>query len=453
MVNKDVKFKRWFVETASQEGQPVKRNVRIDVPQECVVISRVLRGYYSPNVQVYVVGGAVRDSLLGKTPKDFDLTTDLSEEEIIAALRSPLGQRNNIRVNEKESVDTFGVVFVTVGNTPVIEVAPFRRDIGGTGRRPDAVERGNIYDDAMRRDFTINNLYYDFDKGEVLDFNPGGQGLQDIQNGVVRPVGDPFERFTEDKLRILRLMRFFARFNPGDIAQFLDQRTLSAIEHFKDLKAWGITPERIMTEFTSGIKQAQDVGSYLQNYAKLDLFQAVFPGLSVNTQDIPRLHNCRNVKIIYAILLRGNANINRVLNALKYPVPVSEGVKFLVDLMGFDPDAQADSQTAIYNAVRNKERLAAMAPPAVTDTDLQEFVVVARGLVDTSRIEHLIGYQPQRVSGEDLMRQGYKGKEIGVRQKELGAQHYTNSWQSFRQARSPAVPTEIPQRNLPGTES
>ena len=161
------------------------------------------------SIEVYIVGGAVRDYLLHKyfgelntvyNPKDIDITTNLSEEEIIQRLRVELAYQLDVKVNEKTSIDTFGVVYVNI-NDNNYEVAPFRKDIGGEdGRHPDTVERGTIYEDAMRRDFTINNLYYDFYKKEILDFNPNGQGLKDVGRKLVRCVGNPIQRFTEDRL-------------------------------------------------------------------------------------------------------------------------------------------------------------------------------------------------------------------------------------------------------------
>lgn len=459
MVDNNMNFRQWLIESTT----PTKIQANIPVPPEARVISKVLKAYDS-RAEVYMVGGAVRDYLFALhhgggvanyKPKDVDLTTNLSEEEILTALRTPLAQQNDIRVKEKESVDTFGVVFVTVGKSPTMEVAPFRKDIGGTGRRPDAVERGTMYDDAMRRDFTINNLYYDFDRGVIVDLNPNAQGIKDVQEGpIIRPVGNPFDRFNEDKLRVLRMMRFFSRFNPGRIGQFLDTQTLQAVEQFKDLQAHGITPERILDEFLKGIQSSQDTSMFLQNYADLDLFPAVFPGMTVYVQDIPRIGNSKNAKVIYAILLRGNPGVAKKLNALKYPVPINEGVQFLIDLMVFNPEQSPNPQVAVYNMLKMKERLGKMQPPAITNKDLQELVQVGHGLVNTSRIQHLLGYQPLQVSGEELMRQGYRGADIGKRQKELGHLHYGQSWGDFSKANPQATPTAFyPQKNLPGTQS
>jgi tRNA nucleotidyltransferase/poly(A) polymerase len=326
---------RNFLEMSEMHPTTIPANIPLGKDESNIrILSQALK-QGDTAVGVYVVGGAVRDYLYhiqhGQSgasykPKDIDLTTNLSEEEILERLRSSFAAQQGVSVKEKTSVDTFGVVFATV-NHENYEIAPFRKDIGGSdGRRPDSVERGTIQDDAMRRDLTINNLYYDFDKSVILDFNPGGQGIKDIQNQNVRCAGDPNERFSEDKLRVLRLVRFFSRFNPNDIKDTLDPQHLDAIEKFKDLQ--GITPERIESEFLAGIKQSLKTSGFLKSIADLNLMPRVFPNLQVDIQGIDRLNNLKNVKVILAWLLRNNQNIDKALNGLKYPSDISEPVQF-----------------------------------------------------------------------------------------------------------------------------
>jgi poly(A) polymerase len=297
-------------------------------------------------------------------------------------------------------------------------------------------------------------LYYDFDRGVIVDLNPDSQGIKDVKDGpIIRPVGNPYDRFNEDKLRILRLMRFFSRFNPGDITQFLDKQTLEAIQHYQPLYNHGITPERIMDEFfAKGIPSAQDTAQFLQNYANLGLFESVFPGMQVNTQDIARIGNSKNAKVIYAILLRGNGQVLNKLKNLKYPIWMFEGVQFLIDLMSFSFKSQD-----LVSLIKRKMRLQKMQPSAITDQDLQELMYMSQGLVSPEqiqRIEHLVGYQWQVPGGEELQKQGYKGAEIGARQSELGFQHYGKSWDDYVKAKSPANPTGLdPQRSPLGTQS
>lgn len=445
---------RKFLESVNA---PAVIKAQIPLSPNVQVLSQSLKAG-DPEVQVYVVGGAVRDFLnfhfhssaqRGFSPKDIDLTTNLSEEEILKRLRTPQAQQAGIKVKEKESVDTFGVVFANVKGED-FEIAPFRKDIGSAdGRRPDRVERGSIFDDAMRRDLTMNNLYYDFDNGQILDYNPNGQGIDDIKNGVARPVGNPFERFNEDKLRVLRLIRFFSRFNSGDIVQKLDPHTRDAIERYKNLQSFGITPERIYMEFVAGIKQALNTASFLQNLVSLDLMQTVFPGINVDIPGIKRLGNSKNIRVILAWLLRNNTNVPATLIRLKYPSDITNRVGFLLRLYN-------EMNIASHNPVQNvhaltKERDRYIDPKytpelkqqmsADIQRDIQEFSMVAG--VDLDRFQHFATYQPPEINSKELIDKGLKGPALGQEQGRLKDLHYNQSFQDWikkKNAQNPTTP-------------
>jgi putative nucleotidyltransferase with HDIG domain len=148
--------------------------------------------------QAYLVGGCVRDLLLGIHPKDFDVATDAGPDRI-----------TELFPHSGQVGAHFGVVLVRDGADQV-EVATFRRDLDYTdGRRPDAVRfESDPRQDLLRRDFTINGLMMDPESGEVLDL-VGGRA--DLENRLVRAIGDADARFREDHLRLLRAVRFAAR--------------------------------------------------------------------------------------------------------------------------------------------------------------------------------------------------------------------------------------------------
>jgi len=145
----------------------------------------------------YLAGGCVRDKLLGVEPKDFDVATSARAADVQQLFNHtiPVGAQ-------------FGVVLVMYEGNP-IEVATFRSDgIYLDGRHPVSVRFSDAQEDALRRDFTINGMFYDPVNEQVIDY-VGGQ--QDLAAGIIRAVGDPHARFAEDRLRMLRALRLAAR--------------------------------------------------------------------------------------------------------------------------------------------------------------------------------------------------------------------------------------------------
>jgi poly(A) polymerase len=174
------------------------------------------------------VGGCVRDMLMKRVPKDFDVATSARPQDVLKLFR------RTQKVGAK-----FGVVLVRIGAHP-IEVATFRADGDyEDGRHPTEVRFTDDKEDAQRRDFTINGLFYDPASKTVID-HVGGQ--KDIEAGIIRAIGDPRLRFTEDHLRILRAIRFASRFDFR-----IEPKTWSAmVELAAQLKR--ISPERIRME-------------------------------------------------------------------------------------------------------------------------------------------------------------------------------------------------------------
>lgn len=188
----------------------------------------------------YLAGGCVRDDVMGVPPKDYDVATDAKPERV-----------KSLFPKARYVGEAFGVVLVRVKGHSV-EVATFRREWGYTdGRRPDKVEFTDAEEDARRRDFTINGLFEDplRDGGEadareaaIIDY-VGGR--EDIRNRVVRAIGDPEARFSEDYLRLLRAVRFAAR-----LGFTIEERTAKAIRARAD-KLAAISRERIGVEIGS----------------------------------------------------------------------------------------------------------------------------------------------------------------------------------------------------------
>jgi poly(A) polymerase len=236
--------------------------------------------------QAYLVGGCVRDLLLGREPKDYDVATNATPDRVMGIFP------------ETYAVGAqFGVVLVPVPEQPepgngepissksrTIEVATFRSDLGySDGRHPDEVRfSADPRKDVARRDFTINGMMLDPISGEVLD-SVGGR--RDLEARIIRAIGDPERRFEEDKLRMLRAVRFAARFE-----YMIEPATFSAIEKLAH-EIHVVSRERVRDELTRMLTEGQARRAFLL----LDgsgLLEEVLPEISAmkGVEQPPQFH-------------------------------------------------------------------------------------------------------------------------------------------------------------------
>src|SRR5690349_14196149 len=219
--------------------------------------------------QGYLVGGCVRDILLNREPADYDVTTDATPEQVMRIFPQTYAVGAQ-----------FGVVLVPVnGGVPenagpsthphAIEVATFRSDgIYSDGRHPDDVKYSKSpQEDVQRRDFTINGLLLDPVKDEVLDF-VGGRA--DLAANIIRTIGDPQLRFSEDKLRLLRAVRFAARFGYR-----IDGDTFGAIRELAQQIAQ-VSRERVRDELTKMLTEGR-AGRAFELLDETGLLKQVLP--------------------------------------------------------------------------------------------------------------------------------------------------------------------------------
>ncbi len=214
--------------------------------------------------KAYLAGGCVRDAFLNRTPKDFDVATSARAEEIL-----------RLFPNSNKQGKAFGVVAVFCSKGPV-EVATFRKDGPYTdGRHPEYVEFLSDKEDALRRDFTVNALFYDLKSDKVIDYV---KGIEDIEKKIIRTVGAPKKRFQEDHLRILRAVRF--RIQLGFKVEASTQDTLFEMKDTL-LK---ISRERIYEECVKILKigNFRKAGEVFKELSLLNYF--LFPFFS-NVQD------------------------------------------------------------------------------------------------------------------------------------------------------------------------
>lgn len=196
----------------------------------------------------------------------------------------------------------------------------------GSGRRPDAVEFTDMQTDVKRRDLTINALYYDIDKGEVIDFVGG---VKDIRNAKIRTVGQPTDRFDEDALRKLRAVRF-----AGRMGSKMDKATYEAIK--RDPSLPGVSGERIRDEFMKGIRTAKSSKSYILLCFELKLMPLILPSMKLRK---PTSESKDPIVQIADILRDNDINrVNKLMNSMKYSKRENAQVRFLLEFADFHID-------------------------------------------------------------------------------------------------------------------
>ena len=253
------------------------RKLKLTIPLDHDL--RFLANLWPNDRPLYLVGGVVRDYVyahyhgVDPDPKDYDAASQLTADEVKTLLR-----KHHIPFTEQGAA--FGII-VARPNGKEFEIASFREEWYdpdlGDGRRPDQVKQGSTPAvDASRRDLTINALFYDIRSGMVYDYNDG-RGLEDILHKKVRPVGNARQRFQEDKLRVLRLFRFFSRYNDGLAEHHLDPDTQEALAEFSHLT--GASGGSQPAAFLAGIEQSIFPQTYFLSLNKFGLLETPLPGL------------------------------------------------------------------------------------------------------------------------------------------------------------------------------
>ena len=282
---------------------------RLNIPSD---IRNIHKLFKKNKKKLFVVGGAVRDAILGKNPKDFDLATDAKPDEVLAIAKK--GGLKTVEVGKQ-----FGVVIVA-GH----EIATFRKDVG-KGRRPSSVDYTDIEGDVKRRDLTINALFYDMDRGEIVDLVGG---IADLKRKKIRTVGNAVERFDEDPLRKMRALRF-----QGALGGKLGKETEKALRQNPSLK--GVSTERIRDEFVKSIKKAKSTKKYLQLADSLGFTKQILPGFQVK---VPYINENDYILFLSWILRKNDVNSLRKLNGLAYPNQEIVDIQFLNSLQNFKPE-------------------------------------------------------------------------------------------------------------------
>jgi poly(A) polymerase len=364
----------------------------------------------------YFAGGWVRDYLLQRQSDDIDIATSAGVDEVRAIFSKtiPVGV-------------AFGIVIVVEENHQ-FEVATFRKDRGYIdGRRPTGIDPATPEEDAQRRDFTINGMFYDPLNDKLLDFV---DGQKDLKKGIIKAIGNPHERFLEDRLRMMRAVRYSTRFNFP-----IESETLEAILAHAHSLVPAVAMERVWQEFKKMSSFAHfDIG--LVTLHRLNLLPTIFPtlqGLSVeHIQDrlkaIP--HFPKNSPAIAELLeLFPKVSLQQLIELcemLKLSNQEKEFVRFLqhshnlLDMPKEWLDKLELLEWAQFYANPHSqlclEIVAARLPPQKRDAFLQEHAKRRQPLEQAIlRIQS----QSPIVRAEHLMKEGiFPGKKMGLLLKE-----------------------------------
>lgn len=340
-------------------------------------------------------GGCVRDLLLERTPEDYDIATDAHPDRVLEVFG---------RARTKTVGAAFGVVLVHGrGDQSPIEVATFRTEEGyHDGRHPEVVRFATRQEDARRRDFTINGMFMDPRTGEVFD-DVGGR--EDLERRVLRAIGDPESRFNEDKLRMLRAVRF-----ASSLSFSLDPATARAIaDHAGEISV--VSVERVAGEWRRMLNECHR-GQAVRLAADTGLLAAIFPEIPANEQDevvgrVNALPADAGFPLALAVMLLEVPEARSICDRLKLSNRETDEVAWLV--ASRNGLARADSQ--------KRSRLFPLLSHPLADQLLELVEAVSRSAerssADVAWCRDLIGRvtraeldPPAFLSGDDLIADG-----------------------------------------------
>ncbi len=371
----------------------------IKLPQDVIDISDA---YIKAGKDIFLVGGVIRDFLKQTKAKDYDLVTNALPEESKRILK-------DFNVSDEQGKN-FGVLRIFTKDEPLgYEVASYRKDISkgrDTKGDDDKVEMGShitIEDDCMRRDLTVNALFYDIKTKEIVDIVGG---IDDIKNGVIRAVGDASERFKEDRLRIIRTFRFASR-----IGGVIDFETFNAIKSDNRLKGISakddVSQERIWDEFTKAFKQSKDFNVFLKLLTDFDMWEQIFPGVNINTE----LINSKDFLILITNLFKNEVPSKqlepKLVQDFKIDLSTARKVIFLLSMLTMKIDDVPDM-------FKKKQQC------FISDSVIAEWLKI--NSVTDFRLETL-KFKPS-VSSQELMDRGITGKELGIKIREMEIENF-----------------------------
>ena len=364
------RFNQYISESVIDKKLPVSKEIR--------ELSELFK---QNGKRLYIVGGWVRDHLMGKSPHDIDLATDSLPDDTLEFL------------GDKYSVDlvgkAFGVIILKVGGEDV-EIASFRTD--GDGRKPEVTLGVTIEEDVSRRDLTISALFYDIENDNIVDLVGG---INDINNKVIRMVGDPLDRINEDQLRVLRVARFASRYGFE-----IDDKTAKAIQKNSDLSE--ISKERIVEEFLKVFEKNPSLKPFLDIITKFGIWNQIFGDFKINTNVV----ETSSVSLYLSNLLKDNdsKDLEVLTEVFKWSSDIKDSVKFLVSLKDFKPEL-------LNKYFTEKKRI------KMDNETILEFLNLSE-ISNKEMVLKFSEYVPT-VKASELIKLGFKGEKLGAEIKRL----------------------------------
>lgn len=378
--------------------------MKINLPPK---VRYIINKIYENNYEAYIVGGCVRDAILGFEPNDYDITTSASPNTIQEIFKDFKCIETGIE---------HGTVSVVIEDE-IFEITTYR--IEGEykdHRRPDKVDfTDRLEEDLKRRDFTINAMAYNEKKGLIDLFG----GKEDLNNKIIKTVGNPYDRFNEDGLRMIRAIRFSSKLNFT-----IEKETLKAI-YDKSFIINNISLERITDEFTKiilsdkpenikylfetkllkylNISNEDDIGKLKQFYNEIIILKKINKNLE------------KRLALLDYIVEKNNINCKSFCNELIYSKKIIKNHNIILTLL---KNIEIDH----LNKVEIKKILS-----GVDRNLLEEYLDISRIIYDKEKkVDEIIDILSEieennecyiiknlKVNGRDIMSLGYKNKEVG----------------------------------------
>ena len=362
-------------------------NTKIEIPSHIKTVIEYLK---SCGFEVFCVGGCVRDSILNTIPYDWDLCTNAKPYEMIEIFK-----------NKFKFYDTgikHGTISVII-NKKVVEVTTYRSESTyNDSRHPDEVKFiSSIFEDLKRRDFTMNSIAYSDEKGIVDPFF----GLNDIKNRIIRCVGDPYERFNEDALRIMRALRF------SSVLDFkIEENTMAAIKAlYKNLDI--ISNERIEAEL-SKLLIGKTAGDIITEYS--EVFEYIFR-LNLSSEFILSVNKLPKFLDVRLGVLLHNHSGNKIkasLSFLKFPAKTIKNVICITEILNHK---DFNKKIIKYMLSKYEEEIVNL---GLTAYDIINNTKHTETLDEILKNRECYSVKQLRISGNDLKNMGFDGKKTGA---------------------------------------